>query len=366
MPSNTAVSQAIPPCCFALALLCIASGPAWAQESSPEAGTEQEAEVAALQYNVGDYTIKGTGSLGNEAKRVRINVERHRLNQTPWFLSTEGRYEQEIRQPYDLRNWGGHLGLGYQFNAADSLLGKVRVDSYKVFNTGPNVDPAFQSVAGRTQVAAWGLDFKHDTRDYSMYPTSGRRFKFGAELALEALGGDYDFGRLESDVSFYKTPFKDSTEHAEWLRDVTFVEHFRAGWVENIGDSDNVPFFERYFVGGANTVRGHRSRWLTPRGLEQQFVGGEWQFVNNIEARKPIFVDRFQRKLSAAVFFDVGRAYRKLSDFGDLGAGVGSGLRYVVRLGPLSGVARLDYGVSFDNEGDDSTGKWHLTFGMPF
>jgi outer membrane protein assembly factor BamA len=100
--------------------------------------------------------------------------------------------------------------------------------------------------------------------------------------------------------------------------------------------------------------------------LEQQFVGGEWQFTNNVEARKPIFADSFNRQLSAALFFDVGRAYRKLSDFGDFGYGVGGGLRYVVRAGPLSGVARADYGVSFDQEGDDSTTRLHLTFGLPF
>ena len=138
------------------------------------------------------------------------------------------------------------------------------------------------------------------------------------------------------------------------------------GWVEEFDDNSQVPFFERYFAGGTKTVRGHRSRWLTPRGLEDQFVGGEILLVNNVEARMPIFVDRFDRRLSAAVFFDAGRAFRKFSDVGDFGYGLGGGLRYVVKLWQLEGVARADYGFSLDDEGDDATSRLHLSFGVPF
>ena len=163
----------------------------------------------------------------------------------------------------------------------------------------------------------------------------------------------------------YVTPFR-GTASGTWLGDVTFVEHARFGYVEGIGDTDDPPFFERYFVGGSSTVRGHRSRWLTPRGLEQQFVSGEIELINNIEARVPVLPETFDGRLSVAAFFDVGRAYRRFSEIGDFGYGVGAGLRYVVKVWKLHGVVRMDYGFSLDNEGDDSTSKLHVTLGLPF
>lgn len=330
-----------------------------------ESTTERVSDVATIEQKLGRLRLHGSGSLGAETVRLRGGAEVHHLGNSPWFVSSEARFEQERRLPYDLRHWGGHLGLGWAFSETNSLLAKYRLDHYKVFNTGPNVDPAFRTVAGRSQVAALGLDFQHDTRDDALYPTQGTRLKLGGELALEALGGDDNFSRLESDTSVYATPFQTLTSHP-WLQDVTLVEHFRVGWVQSFGETDAVPFFERYFAGGSTTVRGHRNRWLTPRGLEQQFVGGEWLFVNNVELRKPILSRYFKRDLSAALFFDAGRAYRRLSALGDFGYGVGGGLRYVVRLGPIHGVARADYAFSLDHEGDDSTSRLHLTFGIPF
>lgn len=345
--------------CVCLAVLaCV---PLWADEPQ----TERIGESAALEYTVGRVKLKGSGKIWGDVVRLRGGAEVYQLFNSPLFFSGEARFDREERLPYDLTHWGGHVGLGWMFSESTNLLAKYRLDSYKVFNTGPNVDPAFLAVAGRNQVTALGLVLRIDSRDDEFYPTSGVRAKLEGELALEPLGGDDDFGRLQSDVAVYVTPFRERPT-GTCLDDVTFVEHVRVGWVEAFGDTDDVPFFERYFAGGPSTVRGHRSRWLTPRGLEQQFVGGEILVVNNLEARRPIFEKLFNRRLSAAVFFDAGRAYRRFSDIGDFGYGIGGGLRYVVRLGPLSGVARVDYGFSLDDEGDDSTAKLHVTFGLPF
>ncbi len=40
--------------------------------------------------------------------------------------------------------------------------------------------------------------------------------------------------------------------------------------------------------------------------------------------------------------------------------------QYVVHFWKLHGILRADYGFSLDHEGDDSTARFHVTFGMPF
>ncbi len=67
-----------------------------------------------------------------------------------------------------------------------------------------------------------------------------------------------------------------------------------------------------------------------------------------------------------AAFFDAGRAFRRFSEIGDFGYGVGGGLRYVVHCWKLHGVLRADYAFSLDHEGDDAVSRLHVTFGVPF
>jgi len=362
---DTAALSSMPPYSSGIATfvagLLVVSSPLEAVEQT----TERITEVAVIEQQIGRIKVRGSGSLSGTAQRLRGGLEIHELFKSPLFFATESRFDQEKRLPYDLRRWGGDVGLGWALTESTRILAKYRFDHYKVFNTGSNVDPAFQTVAGRSAVTALGLVLRHDSRDDRFYPTSGLKASFSGELAIEALGGDDDFGRLDTDVAVYTTPFR-TRAPGTMLGEVTLVEHLRVGWVENFGDTADVPFFERYFVGGTNTVRGHRSRWLTPRGLEDQFVGGEIQLVNNVEARVPIFARLFDRQLSAATFFDAGRAFRRFSEIGDFGYGVGGGLRYVVHLWKLHGVIRADYGVSLDDEGDDSTARFHVTFGLPF
>jgi len=330
-----------------------------------EQTTERITDVASLEQSIGRVKLRGSGSLSGNTQRLNGGLQVRRLFNTPAFVASEARFDQERRLPYDLRRWGGDVGLGWALSETTDLLATYRLDSYKVFNTGANVDPAFRTVAGRSMVSALGLVFQHDSRDDRFYPTMGSRTRGGGELALKGLGGDYNIGRLETDLAFYATPFR-ARPNGTLLKDVTFVEHLRLGWMTGFGATDTVPFFERYFVGGTTTVRGHRNRWLTPRGLEDQFVGGELQLINNVEARVPVFPHLFNRQLSAAVFFDAGRSFRRFSDIGDFGYGVGAGLRYVVHLWKLQGVLRADEAFSLDHEGDDSTARLHLSFGLPF
>lgn len=333
-------------------------------EAAEEQSTNRIQDAAAIEYVLHGVRLRGSGRISDSTQQVRGGVEVKNILPRNLVITGEGRFSHERRLPYDLRQWGGELGVGRALSDADSVVATYRLDGYKVYNVGNNSDPAFRSVKGRSQVSALGAAWRHDTRDDRYYPTSGIRSKLGGELALEALGGDYDFGRLEAEIAAYATPFRERPDSL--LNQITLVEHFKTGWVENFGASDDVPFFERYFVGGSATVRGHRSRWLTPRGLEQQFVGGEILVVNNVEARVPIFPKTFNRQLSAATFFDAGRSYRRFSDIGDFGYGVGVGLRYVAHWWRLHGVVRADWGINLQNEGDDSKARLHVTIGVPF
>lgn len=313
----------------------------------------------------GKFTVSGDGDLSDDSQELLIRVEKRNLLGSPMFLFSRGKVGQQQSTPYDLHRWGGEFGIGWELDPKTDLQVGYRKDSASVFNVSPDSDAAYRDVAGRSDVGALGFLLVRDIRDDPTCATCGSRFRLGGELAVRGWGGDYNFGRLESDLALYFTPLRERAADSVW-EDLIFVEHLRVGWMEDFGSSDEVPFFERYFVGGANTVRGHRGDWLSPRRIDDQFIGGEVELVNNVEARLPLFKETFHRRLFAIAFFDMGRSYRRFSQIGDFGYGAGVGLHYVVHFWKIDGVLRADFGVNLAREDDDSLTRLNIKFGAPF
>ncbi|CAN5416813.1 POTRA domain-containing protein [soil metagenome] len=111
-----------------------------------------------------------------------------------------------------------------------------------------------------------------------------------------------------------------------------------------------VPFFEQYFAGGANTVRGY----------DEDRFWGKQTFVANLEYRYPL-----QRSFNLILFADYGGAwggYGSTPDFLQssqfkLHLGYGPGLSFRTPLGPI----RLDYGIN-----EDGKGRIHFLIGNSF
>ena len=152
------------------------------------------------------------------------------------------------------------------------------------------------------------------------------------------------------------------------------VGHINAGVVWSYGNSEEAPYSEEYYVGGANTIRAFAVRDIGPgafsdRGAtgkqwKQMFYlmrNGDLKFVANLEYRMPLF-----GSLKGAAFLDAGNVWRlkkpddydsasaELKDWlddmffkpsrflNDIALGTGVGLRY--DLGFL--VVRLDWGIA--------------------
>src|SRR5581483_5427723 len=111
------------------------------------------------------------------------------------------------------------------------------------------------------------------------------------------------------------------------------------------------PFFEQYFIGGADTLRGYR---------EDRFWGKN-MLLASVEFRQPL-----ANALTGVLFLDAGHAWGgsytnvTIQGFDQSGfrphLGLGLGIRVRTPLGPL----RLDYG--FGDEG----GRTHFSIGNVF
>jgi len=160
-----------------------------------------------------------------------------------------------------------------------------------------------------------------------------------------------------SDLSFYKldyrgqvfTPLTDNT---------TLRFHTQLGYGDSYGSTSELPFYEHYYAGGFNSVRGFKDSSLGPRSTPNTLdpdqkglpFGGNVLMQGGVELLFPMPFVKDQRSLRTAVFWDVGNVFdtncsseqKQRGESGcdlsvnNLASSVGVGLTWITALGPLS------------------------------
>src|SRR4029077_15648655 len=131
-----------------------------------------------------------------------------------------------------------------------------------------------------------------------------------------------------------------------WVRQSSIAFGARAGVIHSLttsgsSEATEIPIDERFFNGGATTVRSFGERELGPHDNHGHPVGGEFFTVFNVENTFPILGE-----LQGAVFTDAVKLLPSSEDIvlNDMRYAIGPGLRYKLPVGPI----RLDYGVNPD------------------
>ena len=159
---------------------------------------------------------------------------------------------------------------------------------------------------------------------------------------------------------------------AQWNRYQSFplkkswvlASRIRVGNIVELGKELNIPLSERYYLGGASTVRGYREQLLGPVQYDDQgknpiALGGKLMVLGNLELRIPLFW-----LFWGEVFMDAGNVWLRNQDFKfiDIKPSVGSGLAILTPVGPL----RFDYGVKLRPQKYESRGEFHISISFAF
>ena len=248
---------------------------------------------------------------------------------------------------------GGGIRLGKELTDALRVNGSYQLFRTEISDVVAEASADLKAEQGASDISVTGLGISWDTRDNRFDPTRGVFLFSSADLAGGLLAGDRDFFRLQGGGSGYLS-------HAERF---VLEGRVRAGIVNEYGDSAEVPIFERFFAGGANTIRGFRERRVGPQDpASNDPIGGEANLLATIEEVMTIVADERKKPiLKGSVFFDAGNVWRRVDDFASsLEAGTGIGARVNTPIGPL----RLDVGFPLTRVEGDKQRRPRLHFNV--
>lgn len=275
----------------------------------------------------------------------------------PWFggwpldFRSSLVYLDAEKPNYDIKDFIASAGFDKTFG--EHVTSSITYQFERIELTAPPDAVLAPEDRDKSNIASITPSVVLDYRDNPFNPSSGSVHGATLKWASDYLGSTVDFGKLTAQTSWYFPVYKG----------VVFGLSARAGIVRSASDTVEVPISERFFLGGASSLRGFEFESVSPVGSDGTPVGGDRMVLFNIEMRIPL-----PYGFGLVGFLDAGNAWLEnkgtgeVRTVGGLRYGAGAGIRYDTPVGPL----RLDWGFKLDRRVGEDIGELHFTLGQAF
>jgi len=282
----------------------------------------EEAPTGAISFGIGysslenvvgsasisDRNLFGYGyhgvlkfSLGAETRNFRLGFTDPYFLGYPLSAGIDLYHEDvEVFDTYSYKITGGDLKFGKE------LTDKIRIDlMYKlenidVYDVARTASTYIKEQKGKKTTSAISISPSIDTRDDYFNPRKGSRHSLLVQNAGGILGGDNYFVKVTGETSwFFPLPLN-----------TTLNLRAKAGMISPYGGK-KLPIYEKFFIGGIQTVRGFEYGRAGPIDEKGEPSGAEKMVAFNAEW---IFTLSREIGLRGALFFDVGKGFDKLKD----------------------------------------------------
>ncbi len=252
---------------------------------------------------------------------------------------------------YDYNKWGGSMSLIRPFT--DDIKGTVRYrfETTSVTNIDDSASSYIKDQAGTLSTSSVTVGLGKNTIDDILNPHKGINTEVSVEVAGGPFAGDNSFYRI---IAFYgkyiPAGFWDSTF---FLRGTT-------GTIQGYGGKE-VPVYEKFYVGGLQTVRGFKYGEAGPKDDTGEVIGGKNQLFFNLEWVFPIYKPA---GFKGVLFFDAGHAFDDSNGwlFNNVRTAAGFGVRWFSPLGPI----RLELGFNLNPRQDERGSVFDFAMGTQY
>lgn len=275
----------------------------------------------------------------------------------PWFLGqqlslgTEFFYRSAsfLSPLYNQANYGASVQLRRPFGQFLAVNAEYKLEGIDIFDVSKDAPPQITSQKGLYTRSAVSGGLTWDSRDNLFLTRRGTYVNLSGFVAGGGLGGDVqDYG-----VSL------EGTQNILLPWDVIFLFRGQLAAVDSWGGANEVPIFDRLWLGGANNLRGFNFREVGPNVDGDYYGGGSLGYMT-LEITVPII-----SRVRGAIFTDWGFVNESSWNFNSSGynADYGIGIRLDLPIGPI----RVDYGIPFVTDGNNGgTGRVQFSIGYQF
>jgi outer membrane protein insertion porin family len=311
--------------------------------------------------NITESNLFGRGQKLSAAVRLGGSSSQYDLLFTePWILDTPisgtirpYKWEREY-DDYTNDALGGAIRFGWPMEFIDEYTrgwSSYRYEDADISDVEANASFLLREMVGSNVTSSIAFGIRRNSTDRPWNASKGSINAFSVEYAGGFLGGDNYFNKFWFQSAWYFSFY--------W--DTTFMVQGRWGYIKERSGGE-LPSYEKWYLGGINTVRGFEYGDVSPYDpVTLDKVGGEKMMIYNLEYRFPILKEL---GFIGLVFFDAGKVYTSQKNIveRDLAMSVGTGIRWHSPLGPL----RIEWGYNLDPEKDEDSSVLEFTIGATF
>lgn len=299
-----------------------------------------------------------SANLGGSSSRYNLGYTNPHVNDSAlsWgadLFDTEREYDD-----YTKDSTGGGIRLGYPIWEKWQIFGNYSYTDTDLSDISEDASRFITDSAKIPIMSAMKISLARDTRNKVFGATEGSKHLLSVKYAGGPFGGDAQFTKVEASTSWYFPLFWKTTFHVKGAAGQVF---------EN--ETEKLPVYERFYLGGINTVRGFEYGKISPidpdsisaANPDGDRIGGDKMWYTNFEIIFPILEEQ---GIQGLTFFDAGQVYNDDEDWSmdDFEKAVGLGFRWLSPMGPISVV----WGVNLDPKDDEDQSVFDFSIGGTF
>ncbi|MBI4005091.1 MAG: outer membrane protein assembly factor BamA [Gammaproteobacteria bacterium] len=258
---------------------------------------------------------------------------------------------------FDSRVYGGGVNLGIPVTEFNSFRTALNYENTSINNDGDFADEVQEFIAANgDQFDIFKLlgNYAYDSRNKAVLPDAGTYHNINAEIALPFIGNSLEFYKVQ-----YRTQW-----FTNFLEDYIISLRGQVGYGAGYSDTEELPFFENFYTGGPDSIRGYEENTVGPKDSDGRPLGGNFELTGGAEVILPVPFFRDIKSTRITGFFDAGNVYGEDEsvDFGLLRYSVGISGMWVSPFG----IIRMSFAQPFGDEPDDQLQAFQFTFGSAF
>jgi outer membrane protein insertion porin family len=222
------------------------------------------------------------------------------------------------------------------------------------------VNPFFIEDVGKRRESRLTPSLVYNTVDNPWTPRSGVKLTTTLQVAGGPLGGTLNFLKPDFEAIVYLPHFRRT---ALGLRaEVGYVRPYgRTLSINPETGRNDLPFYQRFFMGGENQIRGYNLRTVGPRDADGNAIGGNKFALFNAE-----YYFDIGGPLRAVLFFDAGQAFAEGETFvfKKLRTSTGAELRFIMPV--LNVPFRLIYALNPHRDSFQPKSSFRFAVGTTF